>query len=73
MPPGSADVPPERVDAGAVILRRIQASDAGAVAAAVASSLDHLRPWMPWATPESADRRSQLTRVAEAVSEFARH
>jgi RimJ/RimL family protein N-acetyltransferase len=49
-----------------VILRRIRATDAGAVAAAVASSLDHLRPWMPWATPESADRRSQLTRAAEA-------
>jgi RimJ/RimL family protein N-acetyltransferase len=49
-----------------VILRRIRATDAGAVAAAVASSLDHLRPWMPWATPESADRRNQLTRVAEA-------
>jgi RimJ/RimL family protein N-acetyltransferase len=63
---GVPDLPPERVDAGAVILRRIQATDAGAVAAAVASSLDHLRPWMPWATPESAERRSQLTRVAEA-------
>ena len=66
MPPGSADLPPERVDAGPVILRRIQATDAGAVAAAVGASLDHLRPWMPWATPDAADRRSQLARVAEA-------
>src|SRR5260370_31395524 len=66
MPPGRADLPPERVDAGAVILRRIRATDAGAVAAAVGASLDHLRPWMPWATPDSADRRSQLARVAEA-------
>jgi RimJ/RimL family protein N-acetyltransferase len=47
-------------------LRRIRATDAGAVAAAVGASLDHLRPWMPWATPDSADRRSQLARVAEA-------
>jgi RimJ/RimL family protein N-acetyltransferase len=66
VPPASADLPPERVDAGAVILRRIRATDAGAVAAAVGASLDHLRPWMPWATPDSADRRSQLARVAEA-------
>jgi RimJ/RimL family protein N-acetyltransferase len=49
-----------------VILRRIRATDAGAVAAAVSASLDHLRPWMPWATPDAADRRSQLSRVAEA-------
>ena len=59
-------VPPERVDAGSVVLRRIRATDAGPVAAAVAASLDHLRPWMPWATPDSAERRSQLARVAEA-------
>ena len=66
MPPAHADLPPERVDAGPVVLRRIRSTDAGAVAAAVAGSLDHLRPWMPWATPDSADRRSQLARVAEA-------
>jgi RimJ/RimL family protein N-acetyltransferase len=66
VPPAHAELPPERVDAGAVVLRRIRSVDAGAVAAAVAGSLDHLRPWMPWATPDSADRRSQLSRVAEA-------
>jgi RimJ/RimL family protein N-acetyltransferase len=64
--PASAALPPERVDAGAVVLRRIRSTDAGAVAAAVAGSLDHLRPWMPWATRDSADRRNQLARVAEA-------
>lgn len=61
-----ADAPPERVDAGPVIVRRVQASDAGAIAAAVAASLDTLRPWMPWATPAAADRTNQLARVAEA-------
>jgi RimJ/RimL family protein N-acetyltransferase len=66
VPPARADLPPERVDAGAVVLRRIRSTDAGAVAAAVAGSLDHLRPWMPWATPDSADRGNQLARVAEA-------
>jgi RimJ/RimL family protein N-acetyltransferase len=61
-----ADAPPERVDAGPVIVRRVQPSDAGAIAAAVAASLDTLRPWMPWATPAAADRANQLARVAEA-------
>jgi RimJ/RimL family protein N-acetyltransferase len=54
------------VTAGPLVLRRVHADDAGAVAVAVAASLEHLRPWMPWATPEAADLRSQLVRVAEA-------
>jgi RimJ/RimL family protein N-acetyltransferase len=49
-----------------VILRRVQESDASAIAAAVSASLDHLRPWMPWATWEAAERSNQLVRVAEA-------
>ena len=61
-----ADAPPERVDAGSVIVRRVQVGDAGAIAAAVRASLDTLRPWMPWATPAAADRANQLARVAEA-------
>lgn len=66
MPPTPAAVPPDRVDAGRLILRRVQASDASAIAAAVSASLEHLRPWMPWATPEAAERGNQLVRVAEA-------
>jgi RimJ/RimL family protein N-acetyltransferase len=58
--------PPQRIEAGPVVLRRLRATDAGAIAAAVGASLDYLRPWMPWATPAAADRRSQLSRVAEA-------
>jgi len=58
--------PPERVVAGPLVLRRVHADDAGAIAVAVRTSLEHLRPWMPWATPDAADLRSQLVRVAEA-------
>jgi RimJ/RimL family protein N-acetyltransferase len=58
--------PPEQVAAGPLMLRRVHADDAGAIAVAVGASLEHLRPWMPWATPEAADLRSQLVRVAEA-------
>ena len=64
--PGRPARPPEQVAAGPLVLRRVHADDAGAIAAAVGASLDHLRPWMPWATPEAADLRSQLVRAAEA-------
>jgi RimJ/RimL family protein N-acetyltransferase len=64
--PANSSDPPERVDAGQIILRRVQAADAAAIAAAVGASLDHLRPWMPWATPDAAARPTQLARVAEA-------
>ena len=67
----SADEPPERVEAGLVVVRRVRASDAGAIAAAVGASLDELRPWMPWATPEAASRSNQLARVAEADHRWA--
>jgi RimJ/RimL family protein N-acetyltransferase len=58
--------PPERLAAGPLVLRRVEADDAPVVAAAVGASLAHLRPWMAWATPEAADVRTQLLRVAEA-------
>jgi RimJ/RimL family protein N-acetyltransferase len=68
--PDTAEVPgefpPERVEAGPVVVRRLRASDAGAIAAAVGASLDYLQPWMPWATPAAAERSNQLARVAEA-------
>lgn len=63
--------PPELVDAGMLILRRVRAGDAGAVAAAVGASLDHLRPWMPWAVPEAAEPRTQRIRVTEADEMWA--
>jgi RimJ/RimL family protein N-acetyltransferase len=64
--PGHAGSPPEVIEAGPTLLRRLRPEDAGALAAAVGESLDHLRPWMPWATPEAADQRMQRARTAEA-------
>jgi hypothetical protein len=54
-----------------LVLRRVRAADAGDIAAAVSASLEHLRPWMPWATPEAADLRVQRVRVAEADDMWA--
>jgi RimJ/RimL family protein N-acetyltransferase len=64
-------VPPEEVWAGPLLLRRMRRDDAVTIAATVGNSLDHLRPWMPWATPEAADHRSQLARVEEAGEMWA--
>ncbi|MBO0808123.1 MAG: GNAT family N-acetyltransferase [Actinobacteria bacterium] len=58
--------PPERVDGGLVLLRRVRAEDADDIARVVRASLEHLRPWMPWATAEAGSRAAQLARVAEA-------
>lgn len=46
-----------RVEAGWLLCRRVEPGDADALFEAVVASIDHLRPWMPWAdgyTPEQA-------------------
>lgn len=78
--PGSDDVSvptlPERIPAGDILLRRERLSDVDLVASTVHESLDHLRPWMPWATPEAATspaQRERITRVEgwwDAGSDF---
>jgi RimJ/RimL family protein N-acetyltransferase len=51
------------------VLSRIRESDAEAIGRAVSVSLDHLRPWMPWATPQAAGTEAQRSRCRE-VGEF---
>jgi RimJ/RimL family protein N-acetyltransferase len=63
--------PAEEVRSARLVLRRLRPDDAGAIASAVAASLDHLRPWMPWATREAGELRAQLARVAEASELWA--
>jgi ribosomal-protein-serine acetyltransferase len=41
--------PDEVIENGAVILRRYQQDDLDALLKAVTESIDHLRPWAPWA------------------------
>jgi len=71
VPPDNTGAPPEQIDAGMLVLRRLRMADVGAIAAAVGASLEHLRPWMPWASPEAADPRTQRARVAEADEMWA--
>jgi RimJ/RimL family protein N-acetyltransferase len=67
--PAAKDVvdPPEVINAGELMLRRAVVDDADALAQAVLESLEHLRPWMPWATPEAATATAQRDRLARAT------
>jgi ribosomal-protein-serine acetyltransferase len=50
---------PDAMSTERLLLRRWQPDDEPALSSAIAASLDHLRPWMPWAAGEplpSADR-----------------
>jgi RimJ/RimL family protein N-acetyltransferase len=55
---------PAHVDlADGLHLRWFTESDADALARSVGESLEHLRPWMPWASAESADPEFQRRRL----------
>ena len=58
--------PAETIALPNVILRRIRESDGLDLAVAVGASLDHLRPWMPWASEAAAQVQQQATRCREA-------
>ena len=45
--------PNELIEHAPVTLRRFRADDLDALFHAVTESLDHLRPWMPWAADYS--------------------
>ena len=62
--------PPEQLDAGPVLLRRCGTEESAAVATAIKESLEHLRPWMPWAGPEAADPEHQRARLAGAAQSW---
>lgn len=64
--------PPDTIDAGSVVLRRQEMTDAPAIAAAVRDSLDHLRPWMPWASPDAATLGAQVRRLRETAGQWKR-
>ena len=69
--------PPERIERDGLVLRRPTPDDGDAMHAAVAASLEHLRPWMAWAGEDAATPRrrqeflEQVDRGWEAGSDFA--
>ncbi|MFI5045448.1 MAG: GNAT family N-acetyltransferase [Acidimicrobiia bacterium] len=55
---------PERIDIGdGVVLERATITHAAAVAGAVGESLEHLRPFLPWADEENARQSVQHNRL----------
>jgi RimJ/RimL family protein N-acetyltransferase len=56
--------PPYRIVTERLVLRCWEPSDAPALKEAVDSSLDHLRPWMPWAAqePQPLEEKVRLLR-----------
>jgi ribosomal-protein-serine acetyltransferase len=62
--------PDEVLRGGPAVLRRIRPADADELAAAVVASLDHLRPWMPWADSYApADATAYTAAVATGWEE----
>lgn len=52
--------PPDVIDAGPVLLRRWSAADLDASCEAVYASIEHLRPWMPWAADFSRSAQAEF-------------
>jgi len=64
--------PPETVDdLGDVVLRRWADTHVPALTVAVVESLDHLQPWMVWATPEGATEEAFYRFRADADARAA--
>ena len=61
---------PEAIRAGGILIRRWRVEDAALLSRAVADSLEHLRPWMPWAAGESMSLEQRRTWVEEREREW---
>jgi RimJ/RimL family protein N-acetyltransferase len=62
--------PPERLTVdGEHVLRCATPDDALMLALAITEALDHLRPWMSWASAEAADVEEQRRRLATGQQE----
>src|SRR6266540_3255034 len=59
------DRPSETVSYGPVCLRRWRADDADVAYRVVMESLEHLRPWMPWAADYDHDQAVRFTAQSE--------
>ena len=62
---------PELIQGQGIELRRWRPSDAEAVAQAVAESIDHLRPWMPWIAHEPLDLEARRALIERWEEEWA--
>jgi ribosomal-protein-serine acetyltransferase len=61
--------PDEVIEHGEVTLRRYRRADLDAICQAVTDSMDHLRPWMPWAP--NYDREAAAAFLAKTARDWA--
>jgi RimJ/RimL family protein N-acetyltransferase len=56
---------PYRIETGRLVIRCYEPRDAPLLKEAIDSSLDHLRPWMPWAEaePQTLEEKLELLKV----------
>jgi RimJ/RimL family protein N-acetyltransferase len=68
----SARLPERLVDPDRLLLRRWVAADTEVLAVAVAESLEHLRPWMPWVAQEPLSLQRRRAMIAEWGQDWLR-
>ncbi len=61
---------PERTETERLLLRRLTPGDEPAMNAAITASLEHLRPWMPWAAHEPLSAVDRLAVIATWEQEW---
>jgi len=62
--------PAYRIQTPRLVLRCWQPADAPLLADAVTASLDHLRPWLPWAQAEPEELETRVQRLREFRAKF---
>jgi RimJ/RimL family protein N-acetyltransferase len=69
-PPLVASDLPALIETDRLLLRPWQTEDLDALHEALCESVAHLKPWIPWATPESPTLAQAETRLATWLDEF---
>jgi ribosomal-protein-serine acetyltransferase len=67
---GTVERIPDVVPSSRLTLRRWEAADAPQLSAAILASLDHLRPWMPWAATEPHSLSERVGLIASWSAEW---
>jgi len=66
----SHDDLPRRIDSDRLMLRPWRSEDLTSLHEALTESVDHLRPWIPWATPHAPSVEQAHTRLSAWMEEF---
>lgn len=65
-----APVPPTPIRTDHLVLRPWSLDDVDALSVAITASVDHLRPWMPWAGAEPLPRAERVEVVERFVAQW---